>query len=115
MSAASLVPPFGNFVRLVETFPGFRLKSSSQTSFSLKNHTTVEEFEQAIRVGLSGVPHSEELAFKFAGLVPLHQKDESLKNWILNLVVVDKPQGSHTVSIQLAYVMLSIAYELTCT
>ncbi|KAG0011669.1 hypothetical protein BGZ81_002049, partial [Podila clonocystis] len=80
-----------------------------------ENHTTVEEFEQEIRGRHSGVPHIEKLAFKLAGLVPLHQKDESLKNWMLSLVVVDKPQGSHTVRIQFVYIMLSIAFEHTST
>ncbi|KAG0015821.1 hypothetical protein BGZ81_011506 [Podila clonocystis] len=114
-SAESLVPAFDNFVQKVSAFPGFVLEFDRQTGFPLKNHTTVEEFEQLIRDVLSGASHSEKLAFKFAGLVPLHQKDESLKNWILSLVVLDQPQGSHAVSFQLANLRLSIAYEHTCT
>ncbi|KAG0007538.1 hypothetical protein BGZ81_004798 [Podila clonocystis] len=114
-SAKSLVPAFDNFVQRASSFPGFYLESSREGSFPLKNHTTVNEFERVIRDAFSWAPHPEEIAFKFAGLVPLHQEDESLKTWILSLVVLDQPQGSHTVNSRFVQATLNIAYEHTCT
>lgn len=114
-SAESLVPAYDLFVQKAATFPGFYLQSHTQPIFQLKNHTTVEEFEEMIRVMYSGRPHIEKIAFKIAGLVPLHQEDESLKNWILSLVVLDKPQGGNTVLIQLVRVNIRIAFDHTCT
>ncbi|KAF9273390.1 hypothetical protein BGZ74_004805, partial [Mortierella antarctica] len=69
----------------------------------------------AIHGEFSEVSHIGKIASKFAHLVPLHEKDEYLKNWILNLVVLDKPEGSDTVLVWLALVKLSIAFDRTYT
>ncbi|KFH72837.1 hypothetical protein MVEG_00062 [Podila verticillata NRRL 6337] len=112
-SAESLVEALDDFVVQVSTFPGFYLKDSSETTLKLKNHTSVEEFENTIE-HLIGGDHSGKIAFKLAELLPMdleYEEATRLKNWILNLVVLDKPKGSDIVKIQLARVPLSIAFD----
>ncbi|KAG0074845.1 hypothetical protein BGZ93_001477 [Podila epicladia] len=114
-SAKSLALVHDDFVQKATTFPGFTLQFFREANLPLKNNTTVQEFEQAIREPYSGLPHIQKIAFKFASLVPLYQENESLKNWTLSLVVLDKPQGSNTVRVQFGRVDFSIAFDHTCT
>ena len=112
-SAESLPDALDDFVRKVSTFPGWFLSSNRQSSISLKNHTTVEEFEHVIRESIP-TSHNGKIAFKFAELLPLDldfEEEKHLKNWILSLVVIDKPEGGNSVSVLLAYVSLSIAFD----
>ncbi|KAI9241291.1 MAG: hypothetical protein BYD32DRAFT_406429 [Podila humilis] len=113
-SAASLTDTLPEFMKKVTSFPGFILVSSSESApVHLKDHTTAEEFENMIR-NLLEVDHSGKIALKLAELLPLdldYEEATRLKNWILNLVVLDKPKGSDKVSIQLVYVPLSIAFD----
>ncbi|KAF9271336.1 hypothetical protein BGZ74_006176, partial [Mortierella antarctica] len=90
-------------------------KSLAEKAVPLKNHATVEELEQAIHDTFPEVSHVGKIASKFSRLVPLHEKNESLKNRILSLVVLDKPQGSDTVRLQLASVKIRIAFDQTYT
>ncbi|KFH72848.1 hypothetical protein MVEG_00073 [Podila verticillata NRRL 6337] len=112
-SAESLAEALDDFVVQVSTFPGFYLKSTTERTLTLKNHTTAEEFQKIIQDSNSG-PRIGEVAFKFAELLPLdldYEEATRLKNWILNLVVLDKPKGSDIVKIQLARVPLRIAFD----
>ncbi|KFH72835.1 hypothetical protein MVEG_00060 [Podila verticillata NRRL 6337] len=112
-SAESLVEALDDFVVQVSTFPGLSLKDSTEKTLMLKNHTSVKEFESTIE-HLIGGDHSGKIAFKLAELLPMdleYEEATRLKNWILNLVVLDKPKGSDIVKIQLARVPLSIAFD----
>ncbi|KAI9241285.1 MAG: hypothetical protein BYD32DRAFT_406407 [Podila humilis] len=113
-SAESLTDTQPEFIKKVTSFPGFILVSSSESGgVQLKDHTTAEEFENMIR-NLLDVDHSRKIAFKLAELLPLdldYEEATRLKNWILSLVVIDKPMGSDKVSIQLVSMELSIAFD----
>ncbi|KAG0080760.1 hypothetical protein BGZ92_000489 [Podila epicladia] len=114
-SAKSLASVHGDFVEKVSTFIGFKRMNMFEEAIPLKNHATVEEFEQAIHDKLLEATLNGKIASKFARLLPFHQEDESLRNWILSLVVLDKLQGGDIVRIQLARVKLSIAFDQTYT
>ncbi|KFH72846.1 hypothetical protein MVEG_00071 [Podila verticillata NRRL 6337] len=113
-SAESLADTLPEFMKRISTFPGFILVSSSESApVQLKDHTTAEEFENKIRFMFGG-DHSGKIAFKLAELLPLdldYEEATRLKNWILGLVVIDKPMGSDKVSIQLVSMKLSIAFD----
>ncbi|KAF9199379.1 hypothetical protein BGZ59_004009, partial [Podila verticillata] len=113
-SAESLTETLPEFITKVTSFPGFILVSSSESgAVQLKDHTTAEEFENKIRDMIDS-DHSRKIAFKLAELLPLdldYEEATRLKNWILSLVVIDKPKGSNEVSIQLVSMKLSIAFD----
>ncbi|KAF9992275.1 hypothetical protein BGZ79_003303 [Entomortierella chlamydospora] len=113
--AGSLPQALDLFVTKVSTFPGFYLRNNVPREFVLKDHTTVEEFEMAIKDTNDWEPHIGEIAVKFAELVltPLNLdrgEAERLNKWTLNLVVIDKPEDSNTVRVQLSRVELNIAF-----
>ncbi|KAG0014334.1 hypothetical protein BGZ81_000524 [Podila clonocystis] len=113
-SADSLSQALDKFLTKVSTFPGLYLKSKSQRTVALKNYTTAEQFQTGIKDGHPQYPHIGKIALRFAELLPLDlgcEEAERLKNWILSLVVIDKPKGNNTVRVQLSHVALSIAYD----
>lgn len=114
-SADSLTGAVGAFEEKASTFPGFATIGKSASTFALKDRATAIEFERAIRDSLKDIPHIDKIAFKFAELVPQNVEPEktSLKNWILNLVIIDKPENSDSVRIQLAHILLEIAFDKT--
>ncbi|KAF9369747.1 hypothetical protein CPB97_003322, partial [Podila verticillata] len=83
-SAESVAQTLDYFVFQVSIFPGVYLTNNSQRTLTPKNHTTVAEFQK---------------------------ETTRLKNWVLNVVVLDKPEGSDKISMQLVRVDLSIAFD----
>lgn len=114
-SAESLAKSVDAFERKISTFPGFTRNDDITVYLQLEDHTTVEEFRQAIRDLLEWVSHIDKIAFKFAELLPLNLEPErnSLEKWILSLIVLDKPEDSNDVRIQLAHITLNIAFDKT--
>ncbi|KAG9065009.1 hypothetical protein KI688_002328 [Linnemannia hyalina] len=90
------------FTRKVATFPGFSLTNNQQYSLQLDGSLT--QFEKTIDEQLDD-PNT---ARALRDLIPENFEDQSLTDWVLSLIVVTKPDGSDTVTIQSVQVSLII-------
>lgn len=109
-SAKSLANTLDDFVQKVSTFPAFQ--NSYLIDQSVYFNGSLIQFEEAIRTADEDVTNLAAIAHSFRNLIPGYIQDRSLKKWILNLVVVDKPRGdSNQVRLKLARVTLSIATD----
>ncbi|KAG0258219.1 hypothetical protein DFQ27_004766 [Actinomortierella ambigua] len=102
--AKSLEGPFRSFLTKASTFPGFLLEMNNQKTLSLTG--SLIQLEEMVReaVSMNGGLVGRGIRDLVQGLIP----DESMTNWILSLVVFDKPKGSDAVKIQLVHLTLKI-------
>ncbi|KAF9536847.1 hypothetical protein EC957_009522 [Mortierella hygrophila] len=99
----------GAFVSKASAFPGFLLTSTVEQNLALNGSLT--QFEKIIREKLN----DPLTARAFRDLVPGYIQDKSLKEWILSLIVLSKPEGSDTVNLKLIHVSLIIHSDDTQT
>ncbi|GJJ71075.1 hypothetical protein EMPS_03425 [Entomortierella parvispora] len=102
----SLVLNFNNFIQKASTFPGFFLEFSEQGSLPLNGSFT--QFEKAIRESGPAEPHQALVARSLRDMIPGYIVNEDVDEWILNLIVIDKPKGDDTVKFSMIRVDLSI-------
>ncbi|KAG9065013.1 hypothetical protein KI688_002332 [Linnemannia hyalina] len=97
------------FVTKASTFPGFLTAQVTDQNLALNGSLT--QFEKVIREKLN----DPLTARAFRDLVPGYIQDESLKEWILSLIVLSKPEDSDTVNVRLTRVSLIIHSDNTQT
>ncbi|KAF9296634.1 hypothetical protein BGZ88_012278 [Linnemannia elongata] len=97
------------FIQKASTFPGFVLEYSKEESLALNG--SLIQFEELIRKQLE----DPLIARSLRDLIPGYIQDQSVTEWILSLVVANKPENSDAVSLQFARVSLTIHSDKTQT
>ncbi|KAK3840294.1 MAG: hypothetical protein JOS17DRAFT_726662 [Linnemannia elongata] len=100
----SLAFSLDGFLSKAKTFPGFIYKDDSHHKFELDG--SLEQLEGAISNSLG----SSETARALRDLVPgnLEDEDQSLKDWVLSLIVLTKLEDTDDVEVRLAQLYLTI-------
>ncbi|KAF9081330.1 hypothetical protein BGX27_004969 [Mortierella sp. AM989] len=108
---ATYIVEYSRFQLKMETFPGFALRSPSQeVDVPLSNSLT--QLETAIREKYPSA-NSKLIARSLRDLFPGSVEDKSLEEWILSLIVIDKPFDSNTVTVNHVELELRIAVDET--
>ncbi|KAK5820915.1 hypothetical protein F5H01DRAFT_378271 [Linnemannia elongata] len=97
------------FIQKASTFPGFVLEYFKEESLALNG--TLIQFEELIRKQLD----DPLIARGLRDLIPGYIQDQSVTEWILSLVVVNKLENSDAVDLQFARVPLTIHSDKTQT
>ncbi|KAG0250035.1 hypothetical protein DFQ27_009651 [Actinomortierella ambigua] len=100
----SLEQPFLKFLTLAPTFPGFFLERLDE--FSLPLTGSLLQLEQKVRGAV--VENGVLIGRSIRDLVPGYIPDETMDMWTLSLVVIDMPETSEKVTIQLVSISLDI-------
>ncbi|GJJ71077.1 hypothetical protein EMPS_03427 [Entomortierella parvispora] len=109
----SLALNFNNFIKKTSTFPGFLLEFNEQGILLLNGSFT--QFEEAIRESGPADPHQALVARSLRDMIPGYIVNEDVDEWILSLIVIDKPKDDDTVKFSLITVTLSIGADKSGT
>ncbi|KAF9097004.1 hypothetical protein BGX23_010047 [Mortierella sp. AD031] len=112
-SPPSLLSGFDAFVKKASSFPGFTPRDQSNTNVFLNQ--SLIGLEKAVREQLGHSPDGPIIARSLRDLFPGVVEDSSLKEWILSLIVVGKPENSDTVSLNFVRLALKIGSDKTHT
>jgi hypothetical protein len=97
------------FMKKASTFPGFREKGENDHKLRLDG--SFSQFEETIRHHLDDAITARGLR----DLIPGYIQDKSLKEWVLSLVVLSKPENSDKVNIKLARICLTMSRDKSGT
>ncbi|KAF9162496.1 hypothetical protein DFQ26_003518 [Actinomortierella ambigua] len=100
----SLVASLDSFLAKASSFPGFLLESNKQGKLPLNG--SLIQLEQIVRE--ESTSHGALIGRSMRDLVPGYIPDETLTQWILNLIVIEKPRGSDDVKFHLIWMTLEI-------
>ena len=112
-SAKSLVSSLDEFIQKASTFPGFVVERFEKSTISLNG--SLIQFEQVIRESNPDYRHQALVARNLRDLIPGYIVNEDVEEWILNLIVIGKPEDTDTVKFGLVRVTLSIDSDKTGT
>ncbi|KAF9088127.1 hypothetical protein BGX23_007603, partial [Mortierella sp. AD031] len=109
---SSLLSTFEAFQQKATSFPGFIPTIQSGSDVFL-NHSLIG-LEKAVQ---DAYPSTDAalIARGLRDLFPGSVEDQSLKEWILSLLVIRKPEGSDTVTIKFVQLALTIEFDKTHT
>ncbi|GJJ72045.1 hypothetical protein EMPS_04402 [Entomortierella parvispora] len=100
---------YDDFVRKVSTFPGFTAEQLDDNTIPLDG--SLDQFEKAIVDANPDYPHQKKVASNLRELFLKRVDDDEGNEWILSLVVIDKPEGNNLVKAGIISVILTIEFD----
>ncbi|KAG0270658.1 hypothetical protein DFQ27_000008 [Actinomortierella ambigua] len=109
MGPAELCGSFDRWKDTVIQFPGFKMTRRPRPE-DVVMEGEAGKLGKALQRGLTAlsVPHATDVAFEFIDLIPEKLEDRSLKEFVLSVMVIEKPKNSQEVMVRLVELLIEL-------